>query len=308
MPPQVIVLGSINTDLCIKTARLPKPGETVIGGTFFSVLGGKGANQGVAAARAGLSPVVFLSALGEDDAGRQALATLRQENLLLDYVCITQEHATGVAMIAIDDAGQNSIAVASGANAWLSPEQIDRVPDHVFKSAKVFLASLEVPLETVRRGLERAKSAGLFTILNPAPATDIEGIAALAPLVDLVTPNELEATALSGVNCVDPTRAETAAAVLHGRGWRSVIITLGEQGAVIDGSGVSSHIPAFLVEPLDATAAGDAFNGALAVALAEGQSLATAARFASAAAALSVTKAGAIPSLSQRRQIEEVCR
>jgi ribokinase len=302
--PRVIVLGSINTDLVIRVPHLPRRGETVIGGSFFSSLGGKGANQAVAAARAGRGFVAFVSAVGDDDFGRRALAALGQEQLQLDHVEIYQQHSTGVAMIQVDEQGANCIAVDSGANSAVSINQIDRIAAEVFADAKVFLASLEVPLATVQRGLERAKAAGLTTILNPAPVSDPAAIAGLMPLVDVLTPNEVEAAALAGMSISDVNSAQQAAVRMLAAGWRNVIITLGEQGIMIASAEGTRHLPALVVQAVDTTAAGDAFNGALAVARAEGHDMDAAAHFASAAAAISVTSAGAIGSLPTRFHIE----
>ncbi|MCE9547031.1 MAG: ribokinase [Planctomycetia bacterium] len=312
-PVSVIVLGSINADLIVRGRRLPRPGETIVGGVFFRARGGKGANQAVAAARAGIGEgichVALIGAIGDDDLGRDALTALAREGLIVDDVKIVAGEPTGVALILVDAAGENLIGVASGANSRLRPDDVDAVPDQLFAQATVFLASLETPRETVARGLARARQAGLTTILNPAPAPDdavgVEWISSeLLPLVDVLTPNEHEAAALSGMVVCDAAAAEAAARRLLERGCKAVVVTLGPQGAVLVEPGKTLHVPAPTVAAIDATAAGDAFNGALAVAMCESRPLADAVRFACRAATLSVTKAGAQPSLPTRAEID----
>ncbi len=301
----IIVLGSINMDLVVRVPRMPSPGETVLGGTFFTNLGGKGANQAVAAARASRDKVAFIAAVGADAYGRQAIETLAGEkNLLLDHVRTFSDLATGVALITVDAAGENMISVASGANAAVTPAEIDAIPAAVWRTAKVFLACLESPLATVVRGLERAREFGLVTVLNPAPAMAEVGHPEILRLVDILTPNESEAAALIGAkHSSADVRAD--AAELRRRGAKQVVITCGARGCQLLGD-VDGHLPAHSVTSVDTTAAGDAFNGALAVAFAEGKSLVSAAGWASAAAALSVTRPGAIASLATRSEIEEM--
>lgn len=302
---QVIVLGSINTDLVTRLPRLPEPGMTMIGREFYQAHGGKGANQAVAAARAGNSPVVLIAAVGDDEYGRASLAHLARERLVLDYVRRIKDSASGVAMILVDGSGENCIAVTPGANDLLLPEHVDSVPEELFPAGGVFLASLEVPLKTVRRGLERAKELALTTILNPAPVVSREAVLELLPLVDVLTPNEHEAAQLLDRPFRGPESA-TAAEELRGMGCQNVIITLGRDGAVVATATSTVRVPAIHVSAVDTTAAGDAFSGALAVALAEGQRLADAARFASAAGALAVTQRGAQTSLPTRSAIDNM--
>jgi len=302
----VIVLGSINTDLIVRTTRLPRPGETILGGQFLQVPGGKGANQAVAAARAGRSPVTFIGAVGDDAFGQQALDSLRRENLNLDYVSVLPSQASGVALIMVDDAGQNAISVAAGANLELSPEHIEAIPDAVFRQAKVFLASLETNLAAVEAGLRRARALGLTTILNPAPARPLQQCENLLALADIVTPNEQEAETLTDLRVSDSNSAIAAARWLEQAGPKGAIITLGSQGAVaVQGSDVDV-IPPRQVTAIDATGAGDAFSGALAVALSEGRGYFEAANWANAAASLATTRAGAQPSLPTREEIDAV--
>lgn len=303
----IIVVGSINTDLVIRGPRLPRPGETVTGGKFFQAAGGKGANQAVAAARAALHPVTFVGAVGDDDLGRKALQRFAVENLIGDYLKTVPNEPSGVALILVDEGGQNLISVASGANARLSPADIDSIPVSVFASAKVFLSCLESPMETVTRGLTRAKQAGLLTILNPAPATREILTRDFLELVDVLTPNEGEAALLASnfarhAEETDDTLLIRSAHALQELGCNEVVITRGDAGCLVVDHEVM-QIPGYVVRAIDATAAGDAFNGALAVALSEGVSLFDAARWANAAAAISVTRLGAQPSLAYRDEI-----
>lgn len=306
MPPnsQIIVVGSINTDLVIRGPRLPAPGETVIGGEFYQAAGGKGANQAVAAARAALQPVTFVGAVGDDSLGQAALQRFRSENLICDYLTTIAGEPSGVALILVDEAGQNLISVAAGANAHLTAQNLEAIPEEVFSAASVFLTCLETPLPTVAAGLQRARRAGLMTVLNPAPACHEILKAGLLPLVDILTPNEGEAALLAGITTADggDAAAVRAARMLQAQGCKQVILTRGSAGCLVVEEQVT-HIPARSVLAIDATAAGDAFNGALAAALSEDRSLCEAAEWATAAAAISVTRRGAQPSLPTRAEI-----
>ncbi len=302
-PSRIITLGSINTDLVIKGSRLPAAGETVLGGQFYQASGGKGANQAVAAARASRDPVTLIAAVGDDDFGRASLENFARENLSRDYIRVVPNQASGVALILVDDTGQNCISVASGANMALTPGDVDAVPDAVFAEARVFLACLESPLETVVRGMQRAKQAGLLTILNPAPADTRLVSTGVLEYVDILTPNESEAFALIGQAVHDEPSAASAGQALRALGCRSAVVTLGSRGSVVV-EDRANFVHAIDVVAVDATAAGDAFNGTLAVALSEGRSLPDAARWANVAAGLSVTREGAQPSLPSREAIE----
>ncbi|HEY3966618.1 MAG TPA: ribokinase [Planctomycetaceae bacterium] len=313
MPPasSIIVVGSINTDLVVRGVRLPAPGETVIGGEFYQSAGGKGANQAVVAARAANESVTFIGAVGDDNHGREALAGFQAENLICDFLKVVPGAASGVALILVDEAGQNLISVASGANAHLTPDDIDAIPDEVFRGAKVFLTCLETPLSTVAHGLKRAKQAGLVAVLNPAPASRDIIEAGLLSFVDILTPNAGEAALLAGLSMGEEdagheSNALLAARALQQMGCKHVIVTLGAGGCLVVEER-SQRIAGRAVQAVDATAAGDAFNGALAVALAEGRSLVEAARWANAAAAISVTRLGAQPSLPHRAEIDRAC-
>jgi len=300
---RIIVLGSVNTDLVIRGPRLPVPGETVLGGRFYQAQGGKGANQAVAAARVASDPVTFIGAVGDDVFGREVRAQFTRENLDCRYLKTVSNRPSGVALILVDVKGENAISVASGANAELSAEDVDAVSEEVFLDASVFLTCLELPLETVGRGLSRAKEAGLLTILNPAPATEEICRGDLLRLVDLITPNEGEAAALANINTDKEAGLVAAACRLRELGCGGCIITLGGRGCLVVGENVIWE-PGCDVQPLDTTAAGDAFNGVLAVGLSEGRSWVEAARWANRAAAISVTRPGAQPSLPTRAEIE----
>lgn len=308
---RVIVVGSVNTDLVIRGPRLPRPGETVLGGTFFQAPGGKGANQAVAAARAARDPVTFVAAVGDDALGDQAAANLRRENIDARFLRTIPAATTGVALILVDEHGQNMISVASGANMLLVPADIDALPGDVFAPGGVLLCPLESPLDTVLRALQRAKAAGLTTIVNPAPADARICDPDVAPLIDVLTPNSGEALTLAGLPGPpddDPQQAVAAATRLHQAGCRAVIVTLGARGSLLYDGRPHLVPPIAGIQAIDATAAGDAYNGALAVALAEGCGLSDAAHFATRAAAISVTRRGAQPSLPTRSEIDAASR
>ncbi len=305
--PKIVVIGSSNTDMVVKLDRLPKPGETLLGGEFTSYGGGKGANQAVAAVRAG-GDVTFVARLGCDALGDQALAFYIKEGIDTRFIFRDPSAASGVALIFVGGHGENSIAVAPGANAQLSPADLEAARP-VITGADAVLLQLEIPLETVRSAVAMAHEAGVPVILNPAPAQPLPDD--LREQIDLLTPNESEAGALSGLGyqfVEGKRKASKAAEVLHRLGSKAVIVTMGENGALISEPERSQIIKSFKVEAVDTTAAGDTFNGALAVALAEKQPLPEAVRFAQAAAALSVTRSGAQESTPRREEIERFLR
>ncbi|HWE37000.1 MAG TPA: ribokinase [Isosphaeraceae bacterium] len=303
--PRVVVLGSSGYDLTIRLPRLPRPGETLLGGELLRGPGGKGANQAIAARRAG-AEVVFLTAFGDDDFGRLIAGNDRAEGLDLGFARVVGETANQVALIFVGDDGQNAIGVAPGASARLGPEVVDALPEHVFRDGGVFLACLEVPLATVRRGLERARGAGMVTILNPAPADRSVREVDLLRLVDLLTPNQEEAQVLTGLPAGTPDEAARAARALRECGAAGVVLTMGEAGCLVESAEGTALVPAPRVAAVDTVGAGDAFNGALAVALAEGRPLAEAAAFATAAGSWAVTKPGAQGALPTRAEIERL--
>ncbi len=298
--PRIVVVGSANTDLIIKTSRLPRPGETVCDGAFSTAAGGKGANQAVAAQRLGAA-VSLVATLGQDAFGDQALQGYEAEGIDVRYVARHASAATGLAFILVDNKGENSIAVAAGANAQTTPAWVDQAAEAI-RTAGALVLQLEIPLAAVARAVEIAAENNVPVILNPAPAAAVPD--SLLVLVDTLTPNEWEAQALTGVAVKDDASAHRAALQLLAKGVRTVIITLGSRGVWLETHDRAEHIPAFAVQALDTTAAGDVFTAALAVALTEKKALGQAVRFASAAAAISVTRLGAQPSAPQRKEVE----
>lgn len=301
MKPRILVIGSSNTDLIARVPHLPRPGETVLGGEFTTAAGGKGANQAVAAARAG-GRVSFIGCVGRDGFGDQAVTELARAGINLRHLR-RRRVASGVALIFVAADGQNSIAVAPGANAHLRPADLERARP-AFRTADILLLQLETPLATVVAAVKHAARAQLPVILNPAPAQPLPD--ELLRGISLLTPNETEAEQLTGVKVTNEAGARRAARALHRCGVKSVIITLGARGALLSDGGVPELLPVFRLRAVDTTAAGDIFNGALAVGLAERMTLRAAARFASAAAAISVSRPGAQPSAPARREIERL--
>ena len=301
---RVLVAGSANTDMVVRVPRIPRPGETVLGGAFAMAAGGKGANQAVAAARAG-ARVTFVARVGDDLFGRQALEGFAGDGIETRFVRATPGAATGIALITVDERGENSISVASGANALLAAGDIEAAAE-AFGAADIVLLQLESPLGTVEAAARAAKERGVPVVLNPAPARELGD--ALLSLVSVLTPNEHEAELLTGVAVRDEAGAREAARRLRARGPATVVVTLGERGVYASSEAFEGGVPAFRVDPVDTTAAGDVFNGALAVALAEKRPLPDALRFAQAAAAVSVTRPGAQPSAPTRAEIEALLR
>lgn len=299
---KILVVGSSNTDLIIKVPEIPRPGETLIGGEFQTFQGGKGANQAVAAARGG-GDVVFIASVGNDNYAADSIKGYKLDNINTENIKICKNSPSGIAMITIADSGENAITVASGANAELKPEDLDEA-EEAFHEADYMLVQLETPLDTVQKAVEICAEFETKVILNPAPATELPDV--IISKIDIITPNEREAERLTGVVVKEEEDASKAAEVLHKRGIDTVIITLGSQGAFLSDriTGVSKTVPGFKVEATDTTAAGDVFNGQLAVALAEGLALEDAIRQAHAAAALSVQKLGAQSSIPRREETD----
>ena len=302
MTAHVAVVGSLNMDLVARAPRIPQPGETIIGRDFHTLPGGKGANQAVAAARLG-AKVAMVGRVGGDAFARPLLDNLAAAGVDHTFVVQDPGAATGVALIVVDAAGQNSIVVASGANMRLSPADVEAA-ETAIASADVLLLQLETPLQTATRAAQLAHAHGVTVILNPAPAQPLPP--ALLSLVDVLVPNESETALLTGLPIDSRARVEAAAGALRESGVGAVILTLGERGALLAQAGGTQAFPAFMVTAVDTTAAGDAFMGGLAVALAEGQSLAEGIRWGNAAGALAATQLGAQPSLPTRRAVEKL--
>jgi len=296
----IAVVGSSNTDMVIKTLKLPVPGETILGGNFFMNPGGKGANQAVAAARLG-GKVSFIAKTGDDVFGKQARQIFENENINTDYLVTDPGHPSGVALITVDAKGENCIVVAPGSNGYLSQVDIDLAREEILRS-DIVLMQLEIPLETVVYAANLAFDAGKKVILNPAPAAQITD--ELLSKLYLITPNETEAELISGIPVKDIESATLAARNLFGRGVKVVIITLGSKGALLYTGDEAKLIPSPKVEAIDTTAAGDVFNGAIAVAISEGLELEKAVEFACKAAAISVTRMGAQASAPYWKEIK----
>ena len=297
---QILVVGSSNTDMVIKAAHLPRPGETILGGTFFMNPGGKGANQAVAIARLG-GPVTFICKTGSDIFGHQSQQLFEEEGINTSYVFSDSGNPSGVALITVDEKAENCIVVASGANANLLPSDLEKAEEAI-ERADLVLMQLEVPMETVCFVADIAWQKGKKVILNPAPAHPLP--VDLLRHLYLITPNETEAEMITGVKITDESSAAEAARALSGMGVQHVIITLGSKGALMYSNGKAEMVPALKVEAVDTTAAGDVFNGALTVALSEGRSLKEAARFACKASAISVTRVGAQSSAPYRNEVD----
>jgi ribokinase len=297
MANTIVVVGSSNTDMAVSTPRLPAAGETVLGSHLVMSPGGKGANQAVAAARLG-GEVVLVARVGRDLFGEEALRQFEHERIETRFVSRDAEAPSGVALIMVGPGGQNLIAVAPGANSHLTPADI-HAADEVFAEAAVVLLQLEIPLATVAAAVRAGRAVGSLVILNPAPAQSLP--TTLLKQVDILTPNETEATVLTGT-----ATPEAAALALLQQGVKTVIVTLGAAGVLLAEAGVAlKRLPAFPVAAVDTTAAGDAFNGGLAVALARGEPLEAAIQFAQAVAALSVTKRGAQLSMPTAAVVQE---
>lgn len=304
IPKKLLVVGSSNTDMVIKTDHLPKPGETVLGGTFFMNPGGKGANQAVAAARLGIA-VTFICKTGNDIFGHQANQLLEDEGIDTSYIFSDIRTPSGVALITVDAKAENCIVVASGANANLQPADLKKA-EEALDSSDIVLMQLEIPIETVEYVAALVSAKAKKVILNPAPAYPLSK--ALLSNLYLITPNETEAEMLSGVKIYDLLTAKDAAIEICRLGVKNVVITLGSKGALVYGDGKFDVVEAFKVEAVDTTAAGDVFNGALCAALLEGQTLVDAVRFACKAASISVTRNGAQDSAPYRNEIGDYSR
>jgi len=296
----IVVVGSTNTDMVIKTSRLPLPGETILGGDFLMNPGGKGANQAVAAARLD-GKVTFVAKTGNDLFGSQAKRLFQEEKLNTDFLFSDPASPSGIALITVDNHAENCIVVAPGANEKLLKADIELAKEAIL-AAEILLMQLEIPLETVSYAAEMAFHAGKKVILNPAPAQQLPD--KLLQMLYLITPNETELELMTGLPVTDPKSAETAARQLLDKGVRVVVVTMGSLGALLVSPTLCQLIPSFAVKAVDTTAAGDCFNGALAVAIAEGSDLENAILFANKAASISVTRMGAQASAPYRTEVE----
>lgn len=296
---KILVIGSSNTDMVVQASRLPLPGETVLGEQFVMNPGGKGANQAVAASRLGGS-VGLLAKLGDDLFGQQTLTRLNLEEIETDYVLIDKDYPSGVALITVAEGGENAIVVAAGANMALTTEEIHQAQGAI-ATAEIILLQLEIPLLTVELAVKIASDLGKIIILNPAPARELSD--ALLQKVNILTPNQTEAQILTGIKVDSVKTAHLAAQRLCDRGVANVIITMGKLGAYLYNQETTQLVAGYPVKAVDTTAAGDTFNGALAVALSEGKGLLEAIAFANLAAALTVTRLGAQSSLPYRQEI-----
>jgi len=301
---RITVVGSLNMDLVVRTPRIPKPGETIIGSDFHTIPGGKGANQAVAAAKLG-AEVSMVGRVGEDDFGRALLANLDSVNVNHDFVQRDTTAPTGIALITVEDSGENNIVLAPGSNMKLTVEDIESARQTIARSDSV-LFQLESPLPVVEAALKLAKAHGVTTILNPAPAQPLSK--ELLRYVDVLVPNETETGLLTGLPVETDSQIEQAAEHLRHIGVGTVILTLGERGAFLCSAAGNRNFPAFKIQPVDTTAAGDAFVAGFAVALGEGASLAEAVSRGNAAGAFAATRFGAQPSLPTREEWDQFYR
>ncbi len=301
--PHIVVVGSLNMDLIVRVPEMPAPGETILGRDFRTVPGGKGANQAVAAARMG-ADVTMIGCIGNDSFGTTLVTNLEAEGINTSHVKVIPDAASGIAMITLDEAGQNSIVVASGANMSLTPDHVRAAWDS-FKDVDVVVMPLEVPLTCIEEAAKLSKESGAQVVLNPAPAQPLPD--ELLTNIDVLVPNETETALLSGKSVDTLQQAREAAQHLLRHGIKTVVLTLGSRGGLlVNQDGHSKQFDAHAVKVVDTTAAGDAFVAALSVGIAEGDDWESAVRMANAAGALAVTKMGAQPSLPTRTEVLEL--
>jgi ribokinase len=301
MKPKIIVIGSSNTDMVLKVPHIPAPGETIMGTDFLTIPGGKGANQAVAAARAG-AEVTFIACVSDDAFGKQAVENYKNEGIDTSFIKVQPGIHSGMALINVADDGENSISVAPGANSYLFPEDVHGF-EYAFDGVKVVLAQLEIPMETVEAAAEIAHQKGIPFILNPAPGATIPQT--LLNRVTIITPNETEAAIITSRNDLSEKNIPEMANDIFDKGGTTVILTLGSKGVYLKTFDFEGTISGYKVKAVDTTAAGDVFNGVLAAALAEGMDLKEAVDFAQRAAAISVTRMGAQPSAPNLHEIRD---
>ena len=296
---KIIVIGSSNVDMVVRTSHLPAPGETILGGESFMNQGGKGASHAIAIKRLG-GNLIFMAKLGNDVLGRQSVGYFKKEGIDTRYIALDEDSASGVALISVDDHAENSIVVASGANMLLNEQDVDKMLEEMCEG-DILLMQLEIPLQTVEYAARKAFGKGVKVVLNPAPARSLPK--ELFRHLYMVTPNRIEAEMLTGIKIANDADVEKVAEEICAMGVKNVIITLGSKGCLIREEGVSYRIDAFKVAPVDTTAAGDTFNGALCVGLSEGMDLKQAAVMASKASSIAVTRMGAQSSIPYREEL-----
>ena len=302
--PAVVVIGSVNMDLVVRAPHVPRPGETVLGHSFATIPGGKGANQAVAAARLG-ADCRFVGRIGDDAFGQQLLAGMKTVGINCEQVGITEGVATGVALIVVDELGENAITVAGGANTKLSIEDIEAARP-LIASAKVCLLQLEIPLETASYAIRMARSLGVEVILDTAPAPAAKQMPQTLFEADIITPNETEAMILTDEPTAGKRESRLVAAALAERGAKNVVLKLGEKGSLLFDGNHFEHVRAFRIKPVDTTAAGDAFSAALAVCRAKGMALPEAVLYANAAGAAACMKFGAQPAMPTAEEVRSL--
>lgn len=297
---KLVVLGSVNADHVLQVPSFPRPGETLLGHSYTVIPGGKGANQAVAAARLG-ADTAFIACVGDDSFGCNIIEDFRQDGINVSGVMLEKDKPTGIAMIQVAATGENSICISAEANACLTPERL--LPHHeLIANAGILLMQLETPVETITAAAKIAQQAQTRVVLNPAPAQPLTD--ELLALVDVITPNETEAELLTGIKVTDEASAQLAANALHAKGISEVMITLGAQGVWVSEAGQGRNIAGFRVKAIDTTAAGDTFNGGFLAGLQAGLMFDEAVRFAHAAAAISVTRAGAQTSIPTQMEVQ----
>jgi ribokinase len=296
---KIVVIGSCNTDMVVKSDRLPVPGETILGGAFMMNPGGKGANQAVAVARLG-GNVTFISKTGNDLFGKQSIEMFGDENINTDYIFSDPQLPSGVALIMVDTYGENCIVVASGANASLSKEDIEKAR-YLIEDADILLMQLEIPMETVEYAASLAYKKGIKVVLNPAPASFLS--TGLLECLYAIVPNKTEAEMLSGIKVSDQDSAKQAADIISSKGVDIVVITLGSAGAFIKDGNNYYNVPVEKIKAVDTTAAGDTFCGALCVAISEGLSIEEAVKFANKASGFTVMREGAQSAIPYRKEL-----
>ena len=304
MDKKLIVLGSCNVDYILNVPHFLMPGETLAGDQYQVALGGKGANQAVAAGRAG-ADITFIAAVGDDEVGKEAIAQFEKDQIQTSLMKVVEAEKTGVALIFVNQEAENMIGIYGGANGHVTPEFIEPILPNI-EASDMLLMQLETPIETLELAAKTAKKAGVKVVLNPAPAKALSD--EFLANIDIITPNETEAKILTGITIETEDDAEKAAMILHAKGIETVIVTLGKQGAWVsvqsDSDEIKQLVPGFAVKAIDTIGAGDTFNGVLVTALLEGEELLHAVKIAHAAAAIAVTRKGAQPAVPWRTEID----